>query len=757
VWSQECQESFDDLRKALREPPVLAYPLYDGTPFRLYTDASKLGIAYILAQLQQSEEKVIAYGARGLKACEKNYGITDLEALAVIQGVKHYQSYLQHATSFEIITDHQPLLSFVQSSQPTGRRARWILFLSQFKYEIKFKPGLKHSNVDAFSRVEDLPISEEFQTLIDDEYLDELLMCNLAKRNRRYNRRQQKWVKTDVGDALVPSWEELEMSVEVVRREQKKEKAITSLLEYLDNGQLPPNDKEARQILLNADNFVVRNDILYHIWSPKRNAGISDSILQLVIPVNLVNTVLASTHDSVLAAHLGYNKTLTKIRQRYYWANMNKDIDNWVRSCESCAQRKTSRHKELAPLVPLRVVDTPFARVSVDFLGPLPVTSDGNQHILCFTDHYSRWPIIVPAKDTSAATVAKAFFERVICDHGAPNFLLSDRGAAFMSELVKETCKLFGVTKLNSSSYRPQTDGCQERFNSVILATLSHYVNVFQNDWDSYLQPIAFAYRSSVCDNSVGYSPFFLLYGREPMLPLDVCILPERMKSVTAREQITQLIEKLELSRQLSREINEKNRIQMKLRYDEHAKAVNYDVGDCVYLFVPHLSKAGNNRKLARLWTGPFVIVKRRGPVNFQLRNLQNNKLLPVFVHADRLKWAYDRFVRPTNDVQPENVEARVPIPELSEIDVHSEDLAPIGISVTTEEETGLPLETVKASTTFFEVEKILKGRRKDGKLQYFVKWRGYGNKDNSWVDAGQLNDAALKYLEEFPVKIVKR
>ena len=217
----------------------------------------------------------------------------------------------------------------------------------------------------------------------------------------------------------------------------------------------------------------------------------------------------------------------------------------------SCSQRKTHRHKVLAPLVTMKVPG-PFARVSVDILGPLPITSSGNRYVLCFTDHCTRWPILVPLKSIDASTVARALFDHVICEHGCPETLLSDRGANFLSKIVLEVCRIMRTHKLNTSSYHPQCNAIQERYNAVILDTISHYVNEFHNDWDQYISAIQFAYRSTPAENSVGYSPFFLLYGREARLPLDVTLLakcnyPDR----TLREHIHGLVSQLELIRDI--------------------------------------------------------------------------------------------------------------------------------------------------------------------------------------------------------------
>ena len=134
---------------------------------------------------------------------------------------------------------------------------------------------------------------------------------------------------------------------------------------------------------------------------------------QLYIPLICIDTVLNNCYDHVLAAHFGFQRTYSGIRQRYFLTGMYRDIDNWVRSCISCSQRKTHRHEVLTPFVTMKVPG-PFARVSVDILGPLPIKSSGNIYVPCFTDHCARWPILVQLKSIDASTVARAFFDHVI-------------------------------------------------------------------------------------------------------------------------------------------------------------------------------------------------------------------------------------------------------------------------------------------------------------------------------------------------------
>jgi hypothetical protein len=368
---------------------------------------------------------------------------------------------------------------------------------------------------------------------------------------------------------------------------------------------------KARNIVLQADQYYAHEGLLYHIWhTPAKRHMPEKNVHRLYIPMQFIDTVLNNCHDHVLAAHFGFQRTYNRIRQRYFWKCMYRDVDNWVRSCISCAQRKTHRHKVLAPLVTMKVPGA-FERVSVDTLGPLPTTTSGNRYVLCFSDNCTRWPMLVPLKVTDASTIARALFDYVICEHGCPQTLLSDRGQNFLSKIVLEVCRIMRTHKLNTSSYHPQCNAIQERFNAVILDTISHYVNEYQSDWDKYITAIQFAYRTTPTKNSVGFSPFFLLYGREARLLIDVTLLAQcKYPDKTLREHIHNLVSQLEVFRGISKRHAECNQAKMKERFDDRAQNVPYQVGDSVWIYIPVLQQ-GLSRKLSKFWLGRTLSTSR--------------------------------------------------------------------------------------------------------------------------------------------------
>jgi hypothetical protein len=816
VWTKECMEAFKFLKQKLLEPPILTYPRFDGTQFILQTDASLKGLGFILAQQHDGKEKVISYGGRALHNAEKNYSITELEALAVVEGIKKYAPYFQQSVKFKVVTDHCALKWLFSGNHEGGRLARWSLKLQAYDFEVVHIRGKNNTNADALSRINRVePISCEsctrgrhaLNSTKDNSNADALSRINRVEqissesctRGRpALNLTPSKpvWLKTNLDKLPVdivqsPNETKTRPTVNVVRNLRFKhgkriengtvappqktqpfpneldldkfklelvaDSFANSMLIYLSQDILPTDSTKARDIVLQSDQYFVQNELLYHIWHTPAKRHIPErNVVRLYIPRTMVDTVLNNCHDHVLAAHFGFQRTYDRIRQRYFWKGMYKDVDNWVRSCVSCAQRKTHRHKVIAPMVTMKVPG-PFQRVSVDVLGPLPITVSGNRYVLCFTDHCTRWPILVPLAETSAPTVARAFFDHVICVHGCPDNLLSDRGANFLSKIVLEVCRIMRTNKLNTSSYHPQTNAIQERFNAVILDTISHYVNETHTDWDKYLSAIQFAYRTAPATNSVGFSPFFLLYGREARLPLDVTLLkqceyPER----SLREHMHGLISQLEVFRAVSKGHAEENQAGMKERYDDHAQEVDFQVGDTVWIYIPRLQK-GLSRKLLKLWCGPYLLIQRTGPVNFRVRNLGNNKALSTPIHVNRMKYAYDRSARPNSNEPPVDPDQTVGIPDLVMSDCPEDSFEPL-LATQESEKTltpitpGLPL--VQDAIREYKVEKIIRGRHRNERLEYLVKWEGYPNSRNTWEPQTNLNKAILEHLESNPVKI---
>ncbi len=180
-------------------------------------------------------------------------------------------------------------------------------------------------------------------------------------------------------------------------------------------------------------------------------------------------------------------------------------------------------------MLPSRV-GNPMERVALDILGPLPKTKHGNQYILAVSDYFTRWSEAFSLPNQEAITVAQTLVNEWICRFGAPDYIHSDQGRKFKANLFTELCQLLGLTKTRTSPYHPQSDELVGRLNQTPLMTLSIAVEEDKEKWDEHLLVLMVAYHLSVHDTT-GFTPIYLMYGREIQLPLDVMFgqAPETM------------------------------------------------------------------------------------------------------------------------------------------------------------------------------------------------------------------------------------
>lgn len=246
------------------------------------------------------------------------------------------------------------------------------------------------------------------------------------------------------------------------------------------------------------------------------------------------------------------------------------------------------------------------------------------------------------------------------------------------------------------------------------------------------------------------------MYGREARLPLDVTLTLDNYSERNLREHIRQLVSQLEIVRKVSQRHAERNQDKMKERFDERATEVPYQVGDTVWIYIPALQQ-GLSRKLMKFWSGPYVLVEQTGPVNFRVRNLENNKLIKAPIHVNRMKFAYDRYIRPNNDTAPTDLEQRNPIPGLVPDDCPEDSFVPL-LATQESDKRKIPvipgLPPVQDNNTEYVIERIIRGRYKNGRLEYLIKWRDFLKSRNTWEPETNLNAAALESLKSNPVKI---
>jgi len=281
---------------------------------------------------------------------------------------------------------------------------------------------------------------------------------------------------------------------------------------YLQQQVIPSNltPNRIKSFITLCGNFQVKNNYLY-----KKDKRKENNLLRVIRRFEM-EPILYMMHNDPTAGHFATDIMFNKIRDRYYWPQMFEDIRAYVQSCDPCQRRGKSQDRQLLNPIPIH---SPFHQIGIDFVGPLPRTEKGNRYILVAMDYFTKWPEAKPLPRATAELTSDFIYNEIICRHGCPKYILSDRGTHFNNQLIKDLMQKFEIQHLLSSPYHPQTNGLVERFNRTLCESLAKLVNKV-DQWDDYIAPILFAYRTSK-QATMKITPFFLTYGREAVLPLD--------------------------------------------------------------------------------------------------------------------------------------------------------------------------------------------------------------------------------------------
>ena len=359
--------------------------------------------------------------------------------------------------------------------------------------------------------------------------------------------------------------------------------------------------------------------------------------LQIILPKSLRDKILTQLHDHVTAGHLGTAKTIEKVKCRFYWYQYKEFIENWCKRCLKCQSRSLPKLRPRAPMKQ-RGVGTPLQVFSLDLLGLFPETNKNHyKYILSVCDHFTRWIELYPIKDMEAITVAKVFVEEFVSRYGICRQILTDQGAQFESKLFKEICRLLDIDKKRSTSFHPQTNGIQERFNRTIEDMLSKYISANQRDWDEHLPLFLLAYRSSVHE-STQQTSYMMMFGRHALLPVDlVCPQSGTETAMTTHEYVKVLEQRLEKIYDFARSDIAKASDRQKKTYDHRVNVVPYSVGDLVWLRNT-MKTRGKCPKLQPRWEGPYKVRRQISDLVFEIEKSKGSKILRKIVHRNRLK-----------------------------------------------------------------------------------------------------------------------
>jgi hypothetical protein len=379
--------------------------------------------------------------------------------------------------------------------------------------------------------------------------------------------------------------------------------------------------------------FYVSNGLLYRQYDKG-----SRVYSQIVVPFSLRSSVLVVGHDQLLAGHCGVRRTLARILSRFFWPGVTVDVSRYVQTCDICQKTVSRGRVSPVPLSAMPLIGTPFETVGIDLVGPLsPPSEQGHRFILTLIDLATRFPEAVPMKEISSVAVAEALMS-IFARLGFPKLILSDQGTQFNSELTKQFYALCGTKGIRTTPYHPQTNGTVERFHGTLKAMLRKTVHRQPKLWHRYLPALLFACRE-LPNESTGFSPFQLLFGRDPRGPISLLAdtwmeaADDQSEGKPLYQYVFDLKNIISETCKIAMEETQKAQQKNKRYFDRKAKQRTFEVGDEVLVLLPTA-----NNKLLMTWKGPFVVQECLHP-DYRILG----KGVTKFFHANMLKKYFRR------------------------------------------------------------------------------------------------------------------
>ena len=664
-WDDIHEQAFLSLKTALTVAPCLAYPSHTGL-FILDTDASQTAIGAQLSQMQEGEERVISYASNALIAEQRRYCTTRKELLAVVKFSRHFRHYLL-GRKFLLRTDHHSLVWLMRFRHAEGQLARWLEELSQYDMVIIHRAGAKHSNADGLSRIPDRDDCDCYQagTKLEDLPCGGCQYC--SRKHQQWDRfindvddvipLAYKWqstpvssestsepvvaiqsVKVEHGDKPEVNWVS-ELSTDEVRQYQLNDPDLKPLLNWMTEEEptefeLKMSSSATKYLWQCRTQLSVENGVLFYNWMHK-----PDRRKCLVVPKDLRSEVLHQCHDVKSAGHLGRDKTLARLKQRFLWYNMFNDCEIYVKTCSTCNKNKKLNRQHKAGLQSFHA-GAPVERVHLDILGPFTPSTQGNVYILSIIDQFTKWIECVALPNQKAELVARAFLNQFICIFGCPMEVHTDQGTNFTSDLFQSLCALLEISKTRTTPYHPSSNGQVERYNRVIVQVIRCYINGKIGTWDKDLPLLTMVLRASECQTT-GFTPNMLMFGREVNLPIDILTGTARANSVQREpaEWLQHLVSTLSEVHEFARKNIKRTQKRQKRLSDLRSYEKQYSTGDLVYV-VDESVKIGQSKKLRSPWKGPFLVVKARHPL-YTVKERKRQRVL----HHDKLKLCEDHHI----------------------------------------------------------------------------------------------------------------
>lgn len=571
-WTSEHEAIRQNIITVLTSEPVLT--IFDpNSPIELHTDASAIGYGAILIQKKDGKNHAVAYFSKRTTAAESRYHSYELETLAVVNAVKHFKHYL-HGNKFTIVTDCNALKSSHKKVDLTPRVHRWWAFLQAYDFEIMYRDGKRMCHADFLSRnpVPSVPVP--------------------------FSKIEQR--RVDIA-SLPEHW---------LKAEQQRDPEIVKLIQDLNDHKMDENV---------AKTYEVRSAVLYR--KVQRN---NRSRWLPIVPRALRWSVINTAHESLM--HVGWEKTLEKIYDLYWFENMAKYVRKFVENCVTCKISKSQSGKVQAEMHPIPKTPIPWHTLHIDATGKLSGKNDKKEYVFVLIDAFTKFVLLHHTLRIDTANSIRAL-KSSISLFGAPRRVIADQGRCFASSDFKEFCQSHSIELHLIATGSSRANGQVERVMSTLKGMLTAVETSKERSWQDALPDVQLALNCTI-NRVTKSSPLELFIGKVAR-PLELLFASDEDPEINLDEVREQAVNNINKSSSYD-----------KARFDSTKAKINrFSVGDYVLL----KNEERNQTKLDPKYKGPFLVSEILDGDRYVLKSLNCNR---------SYKYAHDRLRKmPTNEV----------------------------------------------------------------------------------------------------------
>lgn len=612
IWDSRRQQAMDKLKEQVANSPALVAIDYSSDlPVILAVDTSNIAIGFVLYQMdEQNRRRPVRFGSLPINERESRYSQAKLELYGLFRALRQTRFHTAGVKNLIVEVDASYIKQMINHPdlQPNATLNRWIASILLFHFTLVHVPAERHKAADALSRREraDADSDGEYDSSDEEDWVT---------RNFHLSKRTHYFVEPH-SKTLREGW----ATVNTIQKPRISEELIFQIFDYLSNLKLPTFSRPSEQAsFLNKAQYYYLEDGKMWKRTPTRP-------VQVILDKDQRQFILKQAHD--LLGHRGVYSTAKTVSTRFWWPTFMEDIKEYIRTCHQCQIRSTFKF-HIPPTI--SIPTTVFSKVYLDIM--LMPKAQGYRYIVAARDDLSGAAEGRKLKKASARTVSQFIFEELICRYGNIVQIVTDNGPE-VKGATEELNRRYGISQIHISPYNSQANGVVERGHYTIREAIVKTCEGDINKWPDFVHHAFFADRITV-RRATGYSPYYLLYGTDPILPLDLFeatflvsgfkkdmttsdLLSLRIRQIAKQEKdVLQAARSLEKSRL-------RNAQQFVQRFANRMQTKSFPEGSLVLIRNSRVEQE-LDRKTKPRYLGPYQVVRRTAGGSYVLKELDGS------------------------------------------------------------------------------------------------------------------------------------